>query len=111
MRLAVSERGTIRFGPFELDLQCGELRRDGVRLKLQGQPIQILELLLSKRGELVSREEIRQRLWRGDTFVDFEHSLNTAIKKLRQVLEDEATEPRYIETLPKRGYVSKRSRG
>ncbi len=102
--MAVSEKGTVRFGPFEFDPQCGELRKDGSHLKLQGQPIEILELLLAKHGELVSREEIRQHLWSDDTFVDFEHSLNTAIKKLRQALGDEAVEPRYIETLPKRGY-------
>ncbi len=100
----MSDRKLIRFGPFELDLHCGELRENGTRLKLQGQPIQILEVLLNKPGELVSREEIRQHLWSGDTFVDFEHSLNTAIKKLRQALGDEAVEPKFIETLPKRGY-------
>lgn len=95
---------TIRFGPFELDAQCGQLRRNGAGLKLQGQPIQILEILLDKPGELVTRDELRQRLWASDTFVDFDHSLNTAIKKLRQALEDEAETPRYIETLPRRGY-------
>jgi DNA-binding winged helix-turn-helix (wHTH) protein/Tol biopolymer transport system component len=95
---------TVRFGPFELDSQCGELRKNDIRLRLQGQPIQILEMLLARPGELVTREEIQQRLWPADTFVDFDHSLNTAVKKLRQALGDEADAPHYIETLPKRGY-------
>jgi Tol biopolymer transport system component/DNA-binding winged helix-turn-helix (wHTH) protein len=102
--MPVGQNHTVRFGPFELDSQCGELRKSGVRLKLQGQPIQILEMLVAKPGELVTREEIQQRLWPADTFVDFDHSLNTAVKKLRQALGDEADAPRYIETLPKRGY-------
>ena len=102
--MPVGEKHTFRFGPFELDTQCGQLRKDGVGLKLQGQPIQILEILLEKPGQLVTREEIRQRLWTSDTFVDFDHSLNTAVKKLRQTLGDEADTPHYIETLPKRGY-------
>ena len=114
--MPVGEKHTFRFGPFELDTQCGQLRKDGVGLKLQGQPIQILEILLEKPGQLVTREEIRQRLWTSDTFVDFDHSLNTAVKKLRQTLGDEADTPRYIETLPKRGYrfigeVEERGRG
>lgn len=94
----------VRFGPFELDTQCGQLRKDGIGLKLQGQPVQILEILLEKPAELVTREELRQRLWSSDTFVDFDHSLNTAIKRLRQALDDDAETPRYIETIPKRGY-------
>jgi DNA-binding winged helix-turn-helix (wHTH) protein/Tol biopolymer transport system component len=102
--MPVGANQTIRFGPFELDTQCGQLRKDGVGLKLQGQPIQVLEILLQNPGQLVTREEIRQRLWTSDTFVDFDHSLNTAVKKLRQTLGDEADTPRYIETLPKRGY-------
>jgi DNA-binding winged helix-turn-helix (wHTH) protein len=102
--MPVGEKQTFRFGPFELDTQCGQLRKDGVGLKLQGQPIQVLEILLENPGQLVTREEIRQRLWTSDTFVDFDHSLNTAVKKLRQTLGDEADTPRYIETLPKRGY-------
>ena len=102
--MPVGEKQTFRFGPFQLDTQCGQLRKDGVGLKLQGQPIQVLEILLEKPGQLVTREEIRQRLWTSDTFVDFDHSLNTAVKKLRQTLGDEADTPRYIETLPKRGY-------
>ena len=102
--MPVGQNRKVRFGPFELDTQLAELRKGGVRLKLQGQPIQILEMLLAKPGELVTREEIQQRLWSADTFVDFDHSLNTAVKKLRQALGDEVGAPRYIETLPKRGY-------
>jgi Tol biopolymer transport system component/DNA-binding winged helix-turn-helix (wHTH) protein len=102
--MPVSQNLTVRFGPFQLETQYGELRKGGIRLKLQGQPIEILEMLLAKPGELVTREDIQQRLWPADTFVDFDHSLNTAVKKLRQALGDEADAPRYIETLPKRGY-------
>lgn len=102
--MPVGEKHLFRFGSFELDCQCGQLRRNGIGLKLQGQPIQLLQILLEKAGELVTREELRQHLWPCDTFVDFDHSLNTAVKKLRQALGDEADTPRYIETLPKRGY-------
>ena len=102
--MPVGEKQTLRFGPFELDPHCGQLRKGGVGLKLQGQPVQILEIMLEKPGQLVTREELRRRLWPSDTFVDFDHSLNTAIKKLRQGLGDEADTPHYIETLPKRGY-------
>jgi len=102
--MPVGEKHTFRFGPFQLDTQCGQLRKDGVGLKLLGQPIQVLEILLEKPGQLVTRDQIRQRLWTSDTFVDFDHSLNTAVKKLRQTLGDEADTPRYIETLPRRGY-------
>ncbi len=94
----------IRFGAFELDRHTAELWKNGAKLKLQGQPIAVLALLLERPGELVTREEIRKHLWPEDTFVDFEHSLNTHIKKLRQVLDDDAETPRYIETLPRRGY-------
>ena len=102
--MAVSEKHRVRFGPFEVDLHSGELFRDGVRLKLQPQPIQVLSILLENPGELITRDDLRKRLWPEDTFVDFEQGLNTAIKKLRQALGDEAETPRYIETLPKRGY-------
>ena len=102
--MPVAEKHTFRFGPFQLDTQFGQVSKDGIVLKLQGQPVQILEILLAKPGELVTRDELRQRLWASDTFVDFDHSLNTAIKKLRQALNDEADTPRYIQTLPKRGY-------
>jgi serine/threonine protein kinase/Tol biopolymer transport system component len=94
----------VRFGAFVLDRSTSELYKAGKKLKLQGQPIAVLSLLLENPGQLVSREEIRQHLWPEDTFVDFEHSLNTHIKKLRQVLDDDADAPRYIETLPRRGY-------
>lgn len=93
-----------RFGAFEVDLRSGEVYKHGIRLKLQVQPYQVLTLLLKRPGELVTREELRQSLWPEDTFVDFDTGLNTAIKKLRDVLGDSADEPRYIETLPRRGY-------
>jgi DNA-binding winged helix-turn-helix (wHTH) protein len=93
-----------RFGVFELDLSAGELRKSGVRLRLQEQPFQVLALLLERAGDVVTREELRQKLWPSDTFVDFDHSLNTAINKVREVLGDSATSPRYIETLARRGY-------
>ena len=94
----------VRFGPYELDLGTGELRRDGAKVTLQDKPFQILTLLVQRPGQLVTREELRSRLWPADTFVDFEHGLNTAVKKLRQALQDSADEPRYVETLPRRGY-------
>jgi eukaryotic-like serine/threonine-protein kinase len=93
-----------RFGSFHLSLRTGELRKHTARIRLQGQPLQILCMLLERRGEIVTREEMKERLWPADTFVDFEHSLNTAVKKLRQVLGDSATEPQFIETLPRVGY-------
>jgi DNA-binding winged helix-turn-helix (wHTH) protein/tetratricopeptide (TPR) repeat protein len=93
-----------RFGAFEVDLRSGEVYKHGIRLKLQDQPFQVLALLLEHPGEMVTREELRQKLWPGDTFVDFDTGLNSAIKKLRDVLNDSADEPRYIETLPRRGY-------
>src|SRR6266853_1460860 len=96
-------RGT-RFGAFEVDLRSGEVHKHGIRLKLQDQPFRVLALLLEHSGDVVTREELRQRLWPADTFVDFETGLNSAIKKLRDVLGDSAEEPRYIETLPRRGY-------
>ena len=94
----------VRFGTFDVDLRSGELRKHGIRLKLQDQPFQVLALLLEHPGDLVTREELRQKLWPVDTFVDFDTGLNTAIKKLRDVLGDSAEEPLYIETLPRRGY-------
>jgi cholera toxin transcriptional activator len=93
-----------RFGVFEVDLSAGELRKSGVKLRLQGQPFQVLTLLLERAGEVVSREELQQKLWPADTFVDFDHSLNTAINKVREVLGDSASSPRYVETLARRGY-------
>ena len=96
--------GAIRFGTFEVDLRAGELRKEGVRVKLQDQPFQILAMLLEQPGQVVTREELRRRLWPSDTFVDFDHSLNKAINKLREALEDTADNPRFVETLPRRGY-------
>lgn len=93
-----------RFGVFELDLTAGELRKNGRKLRLQEQPFQILALLLERAGDVVTREELRQKLWAADTFVDFDHGLNTAVNKLREVLGDSASTPRYIETLARRGY-------
>ncbi len=93
-----------RFAEFEADLRTGELRRDGRLLKVQGKPFQVLSALLIRRGDLVTREELRQSLWPADTFVDFEHGLNTAINKVREALRDSASNPRFIETLPRRGY-------
>src|SRR5579885_209926 len=94
----------VRFGVFELDLNAGELRKSGVKLRLQGQPFQVLSVLLDRAGEVVSREELQQKLWPADTFVDFDHSLNTAINKVREVLGDSASSPRFVETLARRGY-------
>jgi TolB-like protein/DNA-binding winged helix-turn-helix (wHTH) protein/Tfp pilus assembly protein PilF len=94
----------IRFGVFELDLSAGELRKKGVRIKLQEQPFQILVMLLERPGQVVTREELHQKLWPEGTFVDFEHGLNAAIQRLREVLGDSADTPRYVETLPRRGY-------
>lgn len=94
----------LRFDTFELDLHAGELRKRGVRQRLQGQPIQVLTMLLQRAGELVTREELRNQLWPADTFVDFDHSLHNAIARIREVLGDCADDPRYIETLPRRGY-------
>jgi Tol biopolymer transport system component/DNA-binding winged helix-turn-helix (wHTH) protein len=97
-------RDRIRFGPFVADVHTHELWKEGVRIKLIGQPFEILIVLLSKPGKLVTREELRSRLWPADTFVDFSHGLNAAINKLREALCDSADKPRYIETLPRRGY-------
>ena len=93
-----------RFGPFEVDLHTHELWKSGTRLKLVGQPFEILAVLLSRPGELVTREELRSRLWPADTFVDFNHGLNAAVNRLREALSDSADSPRYVETLPRRGY-------
>jgi len=93
-----------RFGPYVTDVRAGELYKRGKKNKVQQQPMQVLAALLEKAGEVVTREELRAGIWPADTFVDFEHSLNTAIKKLRKALGDNATRPKYIETLPRRGY-------
>src|SRR5205085_8385037 len=93
-----------KFDDFEADLKAAELRRNGARLKLQLQPFQVLVALLERPKDVVTREELRQRLWPEDTFVDFDHGLNTAMAKLRDVLGDSAAKPRYVETIAKRGY-------
>jgi len=94
----------IRFAKFEVDLRAGELRKNGHRIRLQDQPFQILAMLLEHPGEIVTREEIRQKLWLADTFVDFDHGLNSAVGRLREALNDSASTPRFIETIPRRGY-------
>jgi DNA-binding winged helix-turn-helix (wHTH) protein len=94
-----------RFGLFELDTHTGDLYRDGLaHPRLQGQPLELLLLLLERPGELVTREELRKRLWSSDTFVDYDHGLNAAVNKLRETLGDSADSPRFIQTLPRRGY-------
>ena len=95
---------TLSFGPFKADVRTGKLRKHGIRIRLGEQPFQILTALLERPGELVSREELRRLLWPGDTFVEFDDSLNSAVKRLRDALGDAARNPRYIETLPLRGY-------
>ncbi len=97
-------RGAIRFGVFEVDLRAGELRKQGVKIKLQEQPFQVLQILLEHPGEIVTREDLCQRIWPSDTFVDFDGGVNNAIKRLREALGDRAETPRFIETLPRRGY-------
>ncbi|HXH51238.1 MAG TPA: winged helix-turn-helix domain-containing protein, partial [Terriglobia bacterium] len=94
----------VRFGVFELDPQTGELRKGGLRIRLQEQPLRVLVSLLERPGELVTREELRKKLWPDDTFVDFDQGLGTAIRKLREALSDSADNPRFIETLPRRGF-------
>jgi cholera toxin transcriptional activator len=94
----------MRFGVFEVDLTAAELHKSGMKMRLQGQPFQVLTLLLERAGEVVTREELQQKLWPSDTFVDFDHSLNTAINKVRGALGDSASSPRYVETLARKGY-------
>jgi len=93
-----------KFADFAIDARAGELFRRGKKIKLQHQPMQVLLALLEKPGEIVTREELREKIWPADTFVDFEHSLNTAIKKLRLALGDQASNSKFVETLPRRGY-------
>src|SRR5215470_15218674 len=93
-----------KFGPYELRSRAKELHKYGVKVRLRPQPFQVLQVLLEYAGEVVTREELRAQLWASDTFVDFEHGLNTAVKELRGALSDSATEPRYIETVPRVGY-------
>jgi len=98
------EAPVVRFGVFEVDLRNGELRKGGVLVKLQQQPFKVLALLVSRPGDIVTREELRGQIWGGDTFVDFDQGLNFCIKQIRVALGDQADTPRYVETLPRRGY-------
>src|SRR5262249_15880083 len=91
-----------RFGPFEINLQSGELCKNGMRLRLTGQPFGVLSVLVERAGEVVTREELRSKLWPADTFVDFDHGLNNAVARIREVLDDSSEAPRYIETIPRR---------
>lgn len=104
MKFPVPSARVVRFGAFEADLRAGELRKNGRRVRLQDQPFQILAMLLERAGGLVTREELQQKLWPAETFVDFDHGLNNAINRLREALCDSADKPRYVETLPRRGY-------
>lgn len=104
MNETTREQRTHKFGDFVVDCRAGELYRRGKKVKVQLQPMQVLLALLEKPGDIVLREELRQKIWPADTFVDFEHSLNTAIKKLRQALGDRAGKSKFVETLPRRGY-------
>lgn len=104
MALPSHNRRVVRFADFEVNFESGELRRRGVRLKLPEQAFQVLSLLVEKPGELVTREELQQKLWSEDTFVDFDTGLNSTVKRLRDILGDSADHPRFIETLPRRGY-------
>jgi len=99
-----SEAKLLRFGVFEVNLAAGELRKNGGRLRLQEQPFQVLAVLLENAGHVVTRDDLRQKIWPSDTFVDFDHSLNTAVNKIREALGDSASSPRFIETLARRGY-------
>src|SRR5262247_1579187 len=92
------------FGSFEVDVVSGELRRQGLKIRLQDQPFRLLVLLLERAGSVVTRDEVRETLWPADTYVDFDHSLNTAVRKLREAPGDSAEAPRYVETLARRGY-------
>ncbi|MFY9531835.1 MAG: winged helix-turn-helix domain-containing protein [Candidatus Acidiferrales bacterium] len=105
MREAPRKRQVVRFGVFELDSSTGELRKDGkTEPRLREQALRVLLMLLERPREVVTREELRQRLWSSDTFVDFDHGLNTAINQLRNALGDSAANPRYVQTIPRRGY-------
>ncbi len=99
-----SARATIRFGEFEADFRAGELRKRGVKVKLQEQPLQILQMLVEHPGEVITRDELRHQIWPADTFVDFEQGLYNAVRRMRDALKDSAEKPRFIETLSRRGY-------
>jgi cholera toxin transcriptional activator len=102
--MAAERTKVARFGLFEVDLVSGELRKEGARVRLQEQPFRVLAMLLERPGEMITREEMRTRLWPGDTFVDFDHGLNTAVNKLREALGDAAANPRFVQTVARRGY-------
>src|SRR5438093_8848063 len=104
MALEARSSAILRFGVFEVDVRSGEVHKQGARIKLQEQPFHVLTVLLQRPCEVVTREELRSENWSADTFVDFDNSLNTAINKLREALGDSADNPRFIETLPRRGY-------
>ncbi|MCP5113665.1 MAG: winged helix-turn-helix transcriptional regulator, partial [bacterium] len=104
MTMSKPDRSTVRFGVFEVDFAAAELRKRGRKVKLEAQPFQVLCVLIRRPGELVTREELQQQLWPADTFVEFDHSLNTAVKKIRQALDDSPRNPKYIETAPRQGY-------
>src|SRR3984893_5500334 len=104
VKTSSSVPSTLRFGVFELDPRAGELRKKGMKIRLQGQPVEILVMLLERPGEIVTREELQKKLWPADTFVDFEQGLNNAMKRLRSALDDDAESPHFIETPPRHGY-------
>jgi DNA-binding winged helix-turn-helix (wHTH) protein len=104
MKASANSGKTARFGDYVADLRTGELRKHGRKIRIARHPFQILALLLDRPGELLARDEIRSKLWPADTFVDFEHGMNSAVRKLRDALGDSAKKPRFIETLPQRGY-------
>src|SRR5438045_2294224 len=104
MQEAHQLRGPLHFGVFEVDLRSGELRKHGLRVRLQEQPFQVLVMLLEHPGEVVTRDELQKRLWPADTFVDFDHGLNKTINKIREALGDSAQSPRFVETVARRGY-------
>ena len=102
--MSISPSRVLRFGVFELDIAAGELRRDSLKVRLQNQPVRVLTLLLKRAGEVVPRDDFRQEIWPADTFVDFDRGLSTAINKIREALGDSADNPRFVETVPRRGY-------
>jgi DNA-binding winged helix-turn-helix (wHTH) protein len=104
MEMSARSPRVARFGVFEVDLRAGEVRKQGLKVRLQEQPFQVLAMLLEHPGEVVTREELQKRLWPADTFVDFDHGVNTAINKIREALGDSADNPRFVETLHRRGY-------
>src|SRR6267154_3365767 len=101
---STSSARRVRFGRFDIDEKTGELRKDGTKIRLQEQPLQILQILLEHPGELVARDELRKRVWPTDTFVDFDHGINNAVKRLREVLADSAENAKFVETVGRRGY-------